>query len=287
MTESPFIVDLTEENYDLVVGEGSRERPVLVDFWASWCQPCQALMPLLARLAKEYGGKFILAKLNTEEQKQLAGQFGIRSIPTVKLFPNGQPVDEFMGALPEAEIRRFLDRHIPRESDNLAERAKDMIRSGDVDGARKLIQEAQATDPDNPRVLLSAIRLQADLGNIDEAEAAITDLPTELQGDPEIAGLRARFLFDREARSVPPAAQLETALAQGDTDSDLLFGLAAHRVLESRLDAALDLLIELLKRDPDYRDNAARKGMLAIFEILGGSGELVNRYRNKMFNLLH
>ena len=270
-----------------MIGKGSRERPVLVDFWASWCQPCRILMPLLDRLAEEYGGKFILAKLNTEEQQQLASRFGIRSIPTVKVFRDGQPVDEFMGALPEAEIRSFLDRHIPRESDGLVARADDLLRSGDSNGAAKLIDEARSMDPDNPRILLAAIRLQAALGQVDEAEAALSRLPMAMLEDPEINVLKARLLFARAAAASAPVPQMEAALAAGHADSPTLLGLAAHRVEENRHEEGLELLLELMKRDRDYDDQAARRGMLAVFDILGGSGELVSRYRNKMFNLLH
>ena len=124
MPESPYIVEVTAENYQEVVIQGSLQAPVLVDFWADWCQPCKILLPMLAKLVDEYQGKFILAKINTEQQQELAAQFGIRSIPTVKLFMQGQPVDEFSGALPEEQIRQFLDQHIPRESDKAVAQAQ-------------------------------------------------------------------------------------------------------------------------------------------------------------------
>jgi len=280
-------LNLTEENFHSVVVEGSRERPVLVDFWASWCQPCRILMPLLDRLAEEYAGRFVLAKLNTEEQQGLAARFGIRSIPTVKLFRDGEPVDEFMGALPESEIRLFLERHLPRESDRLAERAMGALRGGDVEGAREGMREAQAMDPDNPRVRLAAIRLHAALEELDEAEQALDALPINMQTEPEVKALRARLLFDREAAAAPPLAQLEAALAAGDAGGETLFPLAARRVVDDRMEEALELLIELMKRDRDYGDQAARRGLLAVFELLGGSGDLVNRYRARMSNLLY
>ncbi len=278
---------LTEENFHSVVVEGSRERPVLVDFWASWCQPCQVLMPLLDRLAEEYAGRFLLAKLNTEEQQGLAARFGIRSIPTVKLFRDGEPVDEFMGALPESEIREFLDRHLPRASDGLVERAMEALRDGDAEGARKGVREAEALDPENPRVRVAAIRLHAALEELDEAEQALDALPIGMQTEPEVKALRARLLFDREAAAAPPLAQLEARLAAGDAGGETLFPLAARRVMENRMEEALELLLELMKRDRDYGDQAARRGLLAVFELLGGGGELVNRYRARMSNLLY
>ena len=132
MSESPFIIDLTLENFEQVVLRDSQQTPVLIDFWASWCQPCQILMPLLSKLAEEYQGKFILAKLNTEEQQEIAAQFGIRSIPTVKLFKDGAQVDEFAGALPENDIRTFLDKHIPRETNSVLAQAEHMMAMGNL-----------------------------------------------------------------------------------------------------------------------------------------------------------
>ena len=153
MADSPFIYEIDETNYEQIVIQGSHQVPVLVDFWASWCQPCQMLMPVLAKMADEFQGRFILAKINTEEQQALAGQFGIRSIPTVKLFLQGAEIDEFAGALPETEIRAFLDRHLPRESDGAVAAAEQLCAAGDVQGALDALAPAQATDPDNPRVL--------------------------------------------------------------------------------------------------------------------------------------
>ena len=160
MAESPYIIDVTRENYAQVM-KASFEVPVLIDFWASWCQPCQALMPVLAKLADEYQGKFVLGKLNTEEQQEIAAQFGIRSIPNVKLFRNGQPVDEFMGALPERAVREFLDRHIARESDVTVQEAREKLAAGDADAAIALLNQARAADPDNPRVVLALAGAQA------------------------------------------------------------------------------------------------------------------------------
>ena len=125
MADSPYIVDVTKQNYQQLM-ETSFKVPVLIDFWAEWCQPCHALMPILARLAEEYEGKFILGKLNTEEQQEIAARFGIRSIPTVKLFQNGEPVDEFMGALPDQAVRQFLDKHIVDEEKLAEEKARQL-----------------------------------------------------------------------------------------------------------------------------------------------------------------
>lgn len=287
MSTSNYIVEINETNYQSIVAEGSHAVPVLVDFWADWCQPCKMLMPVLAKLAEEYRGKFILAKINTEEQQELAARFGIRSIPTVKLFIDGEPVDEFMGALPEAQIRAFLDRHIPRESDHLVAEADERIRQGDTEGALKLIEEAYRSDPGNSRVILARAHLQATLGQIDAAEQTLSELPMDQQDSPEVKALRARFLFDHVADRAPAVEHLESRLAAQPDDAEALYQLAAHKVMANDFEQALELLLQLLQKHRGYGDDAARKGILAIFDILGPDDPRVPRYRGRLFNALH
>jgi putative thioredoxin len=161
MAESAFIIDVTRENYEQVM-QASFKVPVLMDFWADWCQPCQALMPILARLAEEYQGKFLLAKLNTEEQQEIAARFAIRSIPTVKLFQNGEPVDEFMGALPDQAVRQFLDKHIVDEEKLAEEKARQLQffeeRVADAPGTADL--EARVAEEPNDLESLYALALR-------------------------------------------------------------------------------------------------------------------------------
>ncbi|MGB5336822.1 MAG: thioredoxin domain-containing protein, partial [Woeseiaceae bacterium] len=172
MADSPFIIDVTRDNFQQIM-EASFKVPVLLDFWASWCQPCLALTPVLVKLAEEYDGKFLLAKLNTEEEQDIAAQFGIRSIPNVKLFRGGQPIDEFTGALPEQAIRQFLDAHITRESDTQVIEAREQLAAGNAAGAVLLLNEARAADPDNPRVILALAEAEAAAGDVAAAEATL------------------------------------------------------------------------------------------------------------------
>lgn len=286
MADSPYIIEIDESNYEAVVLRGSFEVPVLVDFWASWCQPCQMLMPVLARLAGEYGGRFILAKINTEEQQAIAAQFGIRSIPTVKLFRNGQPVDEFMGALPEAQIRDFLERHLPRPSDSAVMAAEQRLMAGDPAGALAQLEAARAEDPDNPRITLAVARLRAATGDFDAAEQALAALPQEEQDKDEAKQLRGELYFMRIGADAADPGSLVERLEADPRDSAARFQLAALQMQHGEVESALENLLKLMQSDRKYGDDAARKALLQAFDLLGDDPG-VARYRARMFNLLH
>jgi putative thioredoxin len=287
MSQSPHVITVTAANFRAVVIEGSYERPVLVDFWADWCAPCRMLMPMLAKLAEQYGGRFLLAKIDTEAEQALAAQFGIRSLPTVQLFRNGQAVDQFMGALPEPQVREFLDRHIPRASDGLLQQAQAAMASGDLAGARTFVDRARIEDADNKRLPLIEVQLLATSGEIAKALEAIDSLPLEFVNDPEVAALRGQLSFAGAIAGAPDAAELSARLDVDPRDSEARYQLAAHRVLRGDYEGALDHLLELMKRDRAYGEDAGRKGMLAVFDLLGGGNELVARYRAKMMNALY
>jgi putative thioredoxin len=265
MAETPFIIDVTRENYQEVM-EASFKVPVLIDFWASWCQPCQVLMPILARLAEEYQGKFLLGKLNTEEQQEIAAQFGIRSIPNVKLFRNGQPVDEFMGALPEKAVREFLDRHVARDSDAQVAEALEQLRTG--------------------RITLALAQAQAAGGNIAAAEAALDSLPANERDKPEVAAMRNHLFFEGQLAGAPPAPELEASLAADPEDHEALFRLASRKVVEKDYEAGMELLLQLMQKDRSFGNDAGREGLLKVFELLGDDPR-VSRYRSRMANLLY
>lgn len=286
MADAPNSVTVTAENFQSLVLDASYDRPVLVDFWADWCAPCRMLMPILAKLADEYRGRFILAKVNTEEQQALAAQFGIRSLPTVQLFKSGQPVDQFMGALPEGQIREFIDRHIPRPSDGLLAQAQGFMTAGDLEAAQTLIDRAREQDPENARLALADLQLLAARGEIDEAQSAINRLPIDLANEPEVLALRSQLRFVAELADAPPEAELVTRLAAHPDESLTRYQLAAYQVMRGDYEAALENLLTLMKRDRAFQDDAGRKGMLAVFDLLG-AGDLVARYRAKMMNALY
>ena len=286
MSDSPYIVDVTLENFSEVIIEGSRLQPVLVDFWAPWCQPCKALVPILEKLAVEYQGKFIVAKINTEEEQEIAMQFQIRSIPACKLFVDGTPVDEFSGALQEADIRTFLDKHIARESDSRIQEAQQLLLKGDADGAAQLIQDALNDNPSSTEAILAFAQLKAAIGEMEEAQKALDGLPVDEQQKPEVLMMRARMEFDVIAEKAPSIADLIRAVEEDENNSEARYQLSAQLVMHNKMQAALDQLLLLMQKDRAYGDDAARKAMIKIFNILGDD-PMVPVYRSRMSNLLY
>ena len=281
MANSPHIADVTAQSFEVEVLARSHKVPVLADFWAAWCGPCQTLMPILSRLADEYQGKFFLAKINSDNEQELAARYGVRSLPTVKLFRNGQVVDEFMGAQPEKTIRALLDRHIPRESDAYIQRAVAAARAGETDQALEIMQQAMTLDPGNDRVKLELARLLVHLRRIDEAEQVLNAASAEARESPHAAALHAQFEFARIAATAGDPAALQQVVAANPKDSAARYQLAAQLVLGNQHRAALDQLLEIVRADRKFQDDAARKAMISVFNLLGG-GELVNEYRRKL-----
>lgn len=287
MADSPYLVAVTAQNFHQVVIEGSYERPVLVDFWADWCAPCRALMPVLAKLAEEYRGRLLIAKLNTEEEQALAAQMGIRSLPTVQLFKEGRPIDQFMGALPEAQVRAFLEPYLPRPADGLLEQIGDRLRAGDLAGAQAALDMARAKDPDNPRLLLVEVQIKASAGDTQGAESLLDQVPLDLAKDPEVMALRGQLRLANLVAGAPSALELTARLAADPRDSEAGFLLAARQAATGDFASALAGLLALLKRDRAYGEDAARKTMILIFDLLGGDDPLVASYRGKMLSALY
>ncbi len=284
MADSPYIFEVTQENFAQVVLQGSQQQPVLVDFWADWCQPCRMLMPILSNLAEQYNGQFILAKINSDQNQELAAQYGVRSLPTVKLFKNGQPVDEFMGALPESQVREFLDRHIERESDKLLDQAMAILASGDEDAALPLMRKAAELDPKRARIITPLARLLAGKGQTQEALDLLNGLPSSERDSAEASALLAQIEFSQQAADLPDRQTLETRAEAGDLEARLQ--LANKLVAEGDYQPAMDQLLAIMQKDRGFQDDIARKTLLKIFDMLGDD-PLVEQYRRKMFNYLY
>ncbi len=292
MAESPYIIPLDETNFVEVVVEGSANVPVLVDFWADWCGPCKTLMPILEKLAIEYDGRFILAKLDTEQHQGIAQQLGIRSLPTIKLFKDGQLVDEFMGALPEAEVRSFIDKHVEAAGeaeapiDSSVEQAMQLFENGDAAGARELLQKAQAEDPANGQILLALGQVCIATGDLETAKSCVSALPEEEKDSTAGRRLAGMLELAGESDNDKDAGHWQAELAKDANNSEARYHCAIHSAMAGEVESAMDQLLVLLQKDPEYNDGAARKKLLNLFDVLGDD-PLAGQYRRKMFALLH
>jgi putative thioredoxin len=288
MTNSPYIIDVTQHNFSEVVLENSFHIPVLADFWAAWCQPCQLLMPLLKKLADEFQGAFLLAKINTDQEQMLAAQLGIRGLPTVKVFRNGQIVDELIGVHPESAYRQVIDRYCTKASDSLLEQAETAWQQGQRETALRLLQEASIKDPENSDIQLALADKLLTAGHAEAASHILAELPAAARLEEPASGLLARLAFFNIVKEAPDKDTLEKALQEEQPmNATLRRQLGAHNVLEGDYEAALEQFLEILKKDPKSDDNVARKDMVAVFTILGSDNPLVTRYRRRMSALLH
>lgn len=286
MANAPHIVDITAGNFESEVVNRSHQVPVVVDFWAAWCGPCKTLMPLLTQLADEYAGQFVLAKVNIDEQQELAMQFGVRSVPTVKVFRFGGPVDEFMGVQPEPQIRAIIDRYIERESDRHLAAALERYEQGDIEGGLNGVRAVLAAEPENRRAQLVMAELLVASGDYAEARQLVESLPADLRMADEVEQLMARLDLAEAADGAAPIEQLQQRLAANPGDSEARYQLAMQCLAGGAYEEALETFLELMRRDRAYGEDAGRKGMLKAFELLGDH-ELVGRYRRKMAQVLY
>lgn len=287
MSNSPYVFDATMENFQQQVMDASATTPILVDVWAEWCAPCKQLMPLLQKLADEYAGAFMLAKVNADEQQQLTASLGVRSLPTVILVKDGQAVDGFNGALPESEIRKVLDKHVEAPKEDPYDKARRIWEEGDAEGALAILSEMNQKDPENLKVLIDLAQLKAEMGDLETAEQVLESLPPEEKMQHQARQLAARVKFLKQSAELPPVKDLEMALEQNPKDPNALHQLALHRVLREENAEAMDLLIRLMQVDSTYKDGVARTTLIELFDKLGNNNPDVRTYRRKLYTLMH
>ena len=287
MNQSPHIFEANMENFQQKVMEASATTPVLVDVWAEWCAPCKQLMPVLEKLADEYQGGFLLAKVNADEQEQLTASLGVRSLPTIILVKDGQAVDGFNGALPESEIRKILDKHVEATEEDPHDKAHRLWEAGDVDGALGILTEMNQKDPDNLKVLIDLAQLKAEQGDLETAEQVLASLPPEEKMQHQAKQLAARVKFLKQSAELPPVKDLEMALEQDPKDPNALHQLALHQVLRENNAEAMELLFRLMQVDSKYKDEVAKTTLLELFDKLGNNNPDVRAYRRKLYTLMH
>jgi putative thioredoxin len=281
-------MDVSAKNFNEVVIEGSANAPVIVDFWAPWCAPCRALTPVLEKLAGEYQGKFTLAKINSDENQELAAQFGVRGIPSVKAFVGGEVVDEFSGALPEPLVREFLDRVIPSPAEKLRLQARELYReTKDATRALALLNQAVEMDPKNELAIIDSAAVMVDLGKFDDAQRLLGTLSPLTQMDESVSALRARMDFAASAAAALDAESLKQRIARDANDLDARLQLANLCVARQDYATALDQLLEIVRRDRSFRDDIARKTILQVFSLLGNQGDLVSEYRRRLASAMY
>jgi len=284
---SAYSFDASVEDFEEKVVAASHRVPVLVDFWAPWCAPCRTLKPILEKLAEEYEGRFLLAKVNSDENQELAMRYGVRSIPAVKAFSGGALVDEFMGALPEGRVREFIDSLVPSAAEPLRLEAQAARARGDNDAAQQRLIEALALDPRHETAQLDLVELLADTGKLPDAHQLLDAMSDRARDGARASALRARLHLFESAPAAGDAAALEAKLAANADDHQARLDLANLLAARQDFAAALGHLLELVRRDRSFGDDAARRKMIQIFDLLGSDHDLVRQYRRNLAAALH
>ena len=268
--------DITLANFEADLINGSAQQPMLLDIWAPWCGPCKQLGPLLEKLEVAYAGRFKLAKLNSDDQPEIAAQlsqaFGVRSIPFCVMFVGGNPVDGFVGALPEAQIRAFLDKHVPSPDELEAEaeidEAEALIAEGDPASALAKLQQAVAIDPANDVARYDYVKLLLEQGEMVQAEQAFAPVASKAMGDARLDALGRWLAAHRAAASARSTDALGAAIAVNKRDFDARFELAQSEFAAGHFTKAMDELLEIVMRDKAWNQEAARKTYVAILTLM-------------------
>ena len=285
---APHVFDATAQNFEADVLQRSLQTPVLLDFWAEWCAPCKTLGPVLEKFAADYGGAFVLAKVDVEAEQELGAAFQIRSIPTVVLVKDGQLVDGFQGALPEGQLREFFKHHgieplAAAETDAETETTAAVAIDPQADIAR--LREEIAAAPDKDELKLELVLALLQTGDAGEAERLLDGLPANLATDDRAVRARARLGFAALLKDAPTADALQAAVDADPTDLGARHLLGVHHIVAGRSQDGLEAFLEMLRRDRGYEDGLPRKALIDAFRVIEDE-DLVGQYRRKMSSLL-
>jgi putative thioredoxin len=284
------VIDVTAQNFMQEVIEESKTRPVLVDFWAPWCGPCKTLGPVIEKAVRDAKGKARLAKMNIDEHPQVAQQLGIQSIPAVYAFSNGQPVDGFVGALPEKDVKAFIDRVTGvtggEDVGELLKHAEESLSAGDAAGAAAVFSHVLAADKENVTALAGLVRAQLAAGDMETAKQTFALIPKNKANDAAVTAAQAALDLAAAAEKVGDIAPLEAKVAANPLDHQARFDLAVALAAHNKRAEAVDHLIEIVKRDRKWNDDGARKQLVQFFEAWGGADESTVEGRRKLSLIL-
>lgn len=288
MSNFPYIIDIQDSaHFEQQVIELSKQQPILVDYWADWCQPCKALIPLLSKLSEEYQGAFILAKVNADEQQELVAAAGVRNLPTVKLYKDGIVVDEFMGAKTEGELRQFLDAHIDNETDNKIAEALSLSQAGDHTQATEILKALNQQDPSNSDIYIAIAKVYLQASDYENCAAVLKALPVNIQVSNDVKQIQHELELAQATSDAPEINELITQLEENPDNNEVRLLLANQYVVSQQYEQALAALLHILKQDINFQDGEAKAAMIKIFEILGPQEALTRSYRTKLATLLY
>jgi len=280
------IVEINLENAQQYLIDESFIRPVLIDFWAEWCGPCKSLMPILEKLANECSGAFLLAKVNSDEMSMISSQFGVRSLPTVILMKDGQPIDGFTGALPEVQVRELLDKYLPKIWDKFVNEAQTFIMAGDFDSALPLLRQAYEDSKHDSAIACLLAQCHLELNRIDNAEAILATIKIADQ-NTHYEQLLVQVALKKQAAKTPELIALEAAYADDPENLNCAYQLAIQYNAENAYRPALELLLSVLKKDRNFAEGAVKKTFMDILAALGKGDPLAIEFQRKLFTLLY
>lgn len=287
MNSQANIIDIDAQTFAEEVIEASKTQLVMVDFWADWCGPCKSLGPILENLVGQYNGGLKLTKVNTDQHQELAGHFGIRSLPTVFFFKDGQPVDQFMGVVPESEIKAIIDKHGAAPQESPMEQAEALYEAGQADEAIPLLNQFIVDNPLNDEAKLKLIGWLVDLDRNDDAKALLETVSEDGQKSPEYKAINARMAFADDPAANVDLAALQEQVDKNPDDLESRFQLANAFIAQQQLENGLDQMLHIIRQDKAFRDGEPQQTMIKVFEICGGSGGIVSTYRRQLFSLLN